>query len=188
MELRGSKTEKNLLDAFAGESMARNKYTYFAQKASEEGMEQIAEIFLETARNEQEHAKLWFKALQGGEIHTTADNLKAAAEGENYEWTDMYDRMAKEAHEEGFTKIAFQMEQVAKIEKGHEERYLDLLKNVEEGKVFKKDEATTWVCGICGYHAEGVEAPKICPVCGFGQAEFAVEEKKFTNTRFSNHK
>ncbi|MDF9825107.1 rubrerythrin [Breznakia sp. PF5-3] len=181
MDLKGSKTEKNLLDAFAGESMARNKYTYFAQKAKEEGMEQIADIFLETARNEQEHAKLWFKALQGGDIHTTADNLKQAAEGENYEWTDMYKHMAETAKEEGFTKIAFQMEQVAKIEKGHEERYLALLKNVEEGKVFKKDAPTTWVCAICGYHHEGTDAPGICPVCGFPQAQFAPEEDKFTN-------
>lgn len=181
MDLKGSKTEKNLLDAFAGESMARNKYTYFAHKAQEEGMEQIVDIFLETARNEQEHAKLWFAALQGGEIHTTADNLKQAAEGENYEWTDMYKHMAETAKEEGFTKIAFQMEQVAKIEKGHEERYLDLLKNVEEGKVFKKDEDTVWVCAICGYHHTGLEAPKVCPVCGFSQAQFAPEEAKFTN-------
>lgn len=181
MDLKGSKTEKNLMDAFAGESQARNKYTYFAQKAKEEGMELIADIFLETARNEQEHAKLWFKALEGGDIHTTADNLKAAAAGENYEWTDMYKHMAETAKEEGFNKIAFQMEQVGKIEKGHEERYQALLKDVEAGKVFKKDGSTTWVCGICGYHHEGNDAPLICPVCGFPQAQFALEEAKFTN-------
>lgn len=181
MELKGSKTEKNLQEAFSGESQARNKYTYYAQKAKEEGMEHIADIFLETARNEQEHAKLWFTALQGGEIHTTADNLKDAAAGENYEWTDMYKHMAETAKEEGFTKIAFQMEQVALIEKGHEERYLELLKNVEEGKVFKKDESTVWVCAICGYHFEGNNAPGVCPVCGFPQSQFAPETAKFTN-------
>lgn len=182
MNLKGSKTEKNLLDAFAGESMARNKYTYFAQKAKEEGMEQVADIFLETARNEQEHAKLWFTALQeGGVIGTTADNLKAAAAGENYEWTDMYKNMADTAREEGFTRIAFLMDEVGKIEKGHEERYLNLLKDVEDGKVFKKDEPTTWVCAICGYHYDGVAAPNLCPVCGFPQAQFATEDKKFTN-------
>lgn len=173
MELKGSKTEQNLWTAFAGESQARNKYTYFAQKAREEGMEQIADIFEETARNEQEHAKLWFKALHDGEISTTADNLVAAAEGEHYEWTDMYFNFAAVAREEGFTRIAFQMDEVAKIEHHHEDRYLKLLENVKEGKVFKKDEPTTWICDICGYHHTGLEAPGACPVCGYSKAHFA---------------
>ena len=144
MELKGSKTEQNLMAAFAGESQARNKYTYYAQMAREEGMEQIADIFEETARNEQEHAKLWFKALHEDKVPTTAVNLEDAAAGENYEWTDMYKGFAETAKEEGFAKIAFQMEQVAKIEKHHEERYLKLLENVKNGKVFEKDEATVW--------------------------------------------
>ena len=140
MELKGSKTEQNLMSAFAGESQARNKYTYYAEKAKEQGLNQIAELFLETARNEQEHAKLWFKALHGDNIPETDENLKDAAAGENYEWTDMYAKFAKEAKEEGFNKLAFQFEAVAKIEKAHEERYLALLANVENSKVFKKDE------------------------------------------------
>ncbi|MEG2572210.1 MAG: rubrerythrin family protein [Erysipelotrichaceae bacterium] len=179
MELKGSKTEQNLMSAFAGESQARNKYTYFSQKAEAEGMEQIAKIFLETARNEQEHAKLWFKALQGGDILGTDENLKAAAAGENYEWTEMYAEFAKTAKEEGFAKIAFQMEQVAVIEKLHEERYLALLANVKEGKVFKKDEATVWVCDICGYHHTGPAAPGACPVCGYSQAHFALASENY---------
>ena len=165
MELKGSKTEQNLMAAFAGESQARNKYTYYAQMAREEGMEQIADIFEETARNEQEHAKLWFK--------------EDAAAGENYEWTDMYKGFAETAKEEGFAKIAFQMEQVAKIEKHHEERYLKLLENVKNGKVFEKDEATVWVCDICGYRHEGTAAPKACPVCGYSGAHFAEEAKNY---------
>ena len=144
MELKGSKTEQNLMTAFAGESQARNKYTYYAQKAEEQGFHQIAELFLETARNEQEHAKLWFKALHGDTIPETAENLKDAAAGENYEWTDMYATFAKEAREEGFTRLAFLFDAVGKIEKGHEERYLALLSNVEEGKVFKKDDKIVW--------------------------------------------
>ena len=144
MELKGSKTEKNLMEAFAGESQARNKYTYFASKAKKEGYEQIAAIFQETADNEKEHAKMWFKLLQGGEIKTTAENLKAAAEGENYEWTDMYDRMAQEAKEEGFDHIAYLFSAVAKIEKEHEQRYLKLLENVEDGLVFSKDGDRIW--------------------------------------------
>ena len=144
MELKGSKTEKNLMEAFAGESQARNKYTYFASKAKKEGYEQIAAIFQETADNEKEHAKMWFKLLQGGEIKTTAENLKAAAEGENFEWTDMYDRMAKEAKEEGFDHIAFLFTEVGKIEKEHEQRYLKLLENVEDGLVFSKDGDKIW--------------------------------------------
>lgn len=178
MELKGSKTEQNLMNAFAGESQARNKYTYFAEKAREEGMDAIADIFLETARNEQEHAKLWFKALNGGDVPTTAENLVAAAAGENYEWTTMYADMAKDAKEEGFNKIAFQMEQVAKIEKNHEERYLALLENVKEGKVFKKDEPVTWICSICGYEHVGTDAPGACPVCGYPKTKFS---KKVVN-------
>lgn len=179
MELKGSKTEQNLMSAFAGESQARNKYTYYAQKAQDEGMEQIANLFLETARNEQEHAKLWFKALHADTVPTTDINLEDAAAGENYEWTTMYADFAKDAKEEGFTKIAFQMEQVAKIEKHHEERYLALLKNVKEGKVFAKDEPTTWICDICGYRHEGPVAPGACPVCGYSKAHFAQEATNY---------
>ena len=179
MELKGSKTEQNLMAAFAGESQARNKYTYYAEMAREEGMEQIADIFLETARNEQEHAKLWFKALHDNKVPTTAVNLADAAAGENYEWTDMYKEMAATAKEEGFARIAFQMEQVAKIEKHHEERYLKLLENVKNEQVFAKEEPTVWVCDICGYRHEGVSAPKACPVCGYSGAHFAEEAKNY---------
>lgn len=179
MELKGSKTEQNLMAAFAGESQARNKYTYYAEKAKEQGLNQIAELFLETARNEQEHAKLWFKALHGDAVPETAENLKDAAAGENYEWTDMYAQFAKEAKEEGFNRLAFQFEAVAKIEKAHEERYLALLSNVEEAKVFKKDEKVVWQCGICGYRVEGEAAPGVCPVCGYPQAVFAEECKNY---------
>ncbi|MGL5978515.1 MAG: rubrerythrin [Erysipelotrichaceae bacterium] len=179
MEIKGTKTEQNLLTAFAGESMARNKYTYFAEMAREEGMEKIARVFEETARNEQEHAKLWFKALHGDKIGTTAENLKAAAEGEHYEWTDMYAHMAVDAKEEGFTKLAFQFDAVAKIEKLHEARYLTLLDNVENNKVFKKDEPTTWVCEICGYEHVGTDAPGACPLCGYSKAHFEVKAEKF---------
>lgn len=160
MELKGSKTEKNLMEAFAGESQARNKYTYFASKAKKEGYEQIAAIFQETADNEKEHAKMWFKLLQGGEILSTAENLKAAAEGENYEWTDMYDRMAKEAKEEGFDHIAFLFAEVAKIEKEHEERYKKLLENVENGLVFSKDGDRIWKCRNCGHIVIGKQLHK----------------------------
>ncbi len=179
MELKGSKTEKNLQAAFAGESQARNKYTYFANKAREEGMDQIAEIFLETARNEQEHARLWFQALEGGAIKSTAENLKAAAAGENYEWTDMYKEMAATAREEGFTAIAFQMDKVAEIEKQHEERYLKLLANVEADKVFAGEESDTWICGICGFQYTGANAPKACPVCGYPQSVFRKIAKNY---------
>ena len=168
MELKGSKTEQNLQTAFAGESQARNKYTYFANVARKEGMNQIAEIFEETARNEQEHARLWFEALGG--IGNTDANLKAAAEGENYEWTTMYKEFAETAREEGFTKIAFQMDKVAEIEKQHEERYLKLLSNVENGKVFAGEESDTWICGICGFQYTGANAPTACPVCGYPQS------------------
>ncbi|MCL2019086.1 MAG: rubrerythrin family protein [Oscillospiraceae bacterium] len=170
--LKGTKTEKNLMEAFAGESQARNKYTYFAGKAKKEGYEQIAGLFLETADNEKEHAKIWFKLLCGGEIPTTAENLKAAAAGENEEWTQMYKRMAEEAHEEGFADIAFLFEKVAGIEKDHEERYLKLLENVESDSVFKKTEKSVWICRNCGYIVDSANAPGKCPVCVHPQAYF----------------
>ncbi|WP_315079345.1 rubrerythrin [uncultured Clostridium sp.] len=176
--LKGSQTEKNLMAAFAGESEARNKYTYFASKAKKEGYEQIASIFIETANNEKEHAKLWFKLLNDG-IGNTIENLKAAASGENYEWTDMYDKFAKEAKAEGFDKIAELFEGVGQIEKEHEQRYLQLLKNLNEEKVFKKDEKSTWQCSNCGYIYEGEEAPKVCPVCSHPQAYFAILAKNY---------
>ena len=179
MELKGTKTEKNLQDAFAGESQARNKYTYFAQKAREEGYEQIADLFLETARNEQEHARIWFQHLCGGAIPTTAENLKAAAAGENGEWTDMYVYMAKDAREEDFNLIAAQMDMVAKIEKEHEERYLKLLDNLMNEKVFAKDEPVVWQCEICGYTMTGKAAPKKCPLCGYAGAFFEVKKNNF---------
>ncbi|MGN1344413.1 MAG: rubrerythrin [Traorella sp.] len=179
MNLKGTKTEQNLMAAFAGESQARNKYTYYAEKAKEQGLHQIADLFLETARNEQEHAKLWFKALHEDAIPETAENLKDAAAGENYEWTDMYAQFAKEAKEEGFNKLAFQFEAVGKIEKAHEERYLALLANVEDGKVFKKEEKVVWQCAICGYRVEANAAPGVCPVCGYPQAVFAKEAKNY---------
>ncbi len=177
MELKGSKTEKNLLAAFAGESQARNKYTYFASVAKKEGYEQIAEIFAKTADNEKEHAKLWFKAL--GELGDTALNLKHAAEGENYEWTEMYDTFAKEAEEEGFTKLAYQFRAVAKIEKAHEERYLALLKNVEMQQVFAKSEETMWECRNCGHLVIGKNAPGVCPVCAHPQSFFEVRKENY---------
>ena len=170
MEFKGSKTEKNLWEAFAGESQARNKYTYFASKAKKEGYEQIAALFLETADNEKEHAKIWFKLLGG--IGTTADNLKAAAAGENDEWTDMYARMAKEAEEEGFLDIAKLFHGVAAIEKEHEERYLALLNNVETDTVFKKNQKAVWICRNCGHIVDSAEAPEKCPVCDHPQAYF----------------
>ncbi|MBC8570346.1 rubrerythrin [Zongyangia hominis] len=177
MNLKGSKTEANLMTAFAGESQARNKYTYFASKARKDGFVQIAKLFEETAGNEKEHAEIWFKLLDG--IGSTAENLKAAAEGENYEWTDMYATFAKEAKEEGFDKIAFLFESVAKIEKHHEERYLDLLKNVEDGKVFEKDGKVYWKCSNCGHIHEGVKAPGVCPVCNHPQAYFELLCKNY---------
>ena len=179
MELKGSKTEKNLMEAFAGESQARNKYTYFASKAKKEGYEQIAAIFQETADNEKEHAKLWFKLLNGGEIGTTEENLKAAAEGENYEWTDMYERMAKEAREEGFDHIAFLFDGVAKIEKEHEERYLKLLENVKDGKVFEAGEVKIWKCRNCGHIVVGTKAPEVCPVCSHPKAYFEIKAENY---------
>ena len=165
MELKGSKTEQNLMNAFAGESQARNKYTYYASKARKDGFEQIAAIFEETANNEKEHAKMWFKLLHDGEVPSTVENLKAAAEGENFEWTDMYERMAKEAKEEGFDRIAYLFSAVAKIEKEHEERYKKLLENVENGLVFSKDGDRIWKCRNCGHIVIGKSAPEVCPVC-----------------------
>ena len=179
MELKGSKTEKNLMEAFAGESQARNKYTYFASKAKKEGYEQIAAIFQETADNEKEHAKLWFKLLNGGEIGTTEENLKAAAEGENYEWTDMYERMAKEAREEGFDHIAFLFDGVAKIDKEHEERYKKLLENVKDGKVFEAGEIKIWKCRNCGHIVVGTKAPEICPICAHPKAYFEIKAENY---------
>ena len=176
MELKGSKTEENLIKAFAGESGARNKYTYFASKAKKEGYEQIAAIFEETANNEKEHAKMWFKLLNGGEIKSTKENLKAAAEGENFEWTDMYKEFAKTAKEEGFDDIAFLFEEVAKIEKQHEERYLKLLGNINDNLVFSKNEEVVWICRNCGHVYVGKDAPKVCPVCNHPQSYF--EQKK----------
>ena len=177
MELKGSKTEKNLLTAFAGESQARNKYTYFASVAKKEGYEQIAAIFLQTAENEKEHAKLWFKEL--GELGTTAENLKAAAEGENSEWTDMYAKRAEEAEEEGFKALAAKFRAVAKVEKAHEERYLALLHNVEMQKVFEKCEEVMWECRNCGHLVIGKKAPQVCPVCAHPQAYFEVRKNNY---------
>ena len=177
-ELKGSKTEKNLETAFAGESMARNKYTYFASKARKEGYVQIASIFEETANNEKEHAKMWFKLLNDG-IGSTAECLEAAAEGENYEWTDMYDTFAKEAREEGFEEIARLFEGVAAIEKEHEERYRKLLANVENGLVFSKEGDTIWQCSNCGHIVIGKKAPEVCPVCAHPQAYFQVKAENY---------
>jgi len=170
--LKGTKTEKNLMEAFAGESQARNKYSYFASKARKEGYEQIAAIFEETAGNEKEHAKMWFKLLCGGEIPSTADNLKAAAAGENEEWTDMYKRMAEEAREEGFDEIAYLFSSVGAIEKEHEERYLKLLDNVNNGSVFVKKQKAVWICRNCGHLVDHERAPGKCPVCVHPQSYF----------------
>ncbi len=176
--LKGTKTEANLLTAFAGESQARNKYTYYASKAKKEGYEQIAALFTETANNEKEHAKIWFKLLHDG-IGDTATNLKDAAAGENYEWTEMYATFAKEAKEEGFDKIAYLFDAVAKIEKGHEERYLALLNNVENKKVFEKMDIVVWQCANCGHIHIGKQAPSVCPVCDHPQAYFQIEAKNY---------
>ena len=179
MELKGSKSEQNLMTAFAGESQARNKYTYFASKAKKEGYEQIAAIFQETADNEKEHAKMWFKLLNGGDIPSTIENLKAAAEGENYEWTDMYDKMAKEAKEEGVDHIAFLFTEVGKIEKEHEARYKKLLEKVEEGKVFEAGEIKIWKCRNCGHIVVGTKAPEVCPVCAHPKAYFEIKAENY---------
>ncbi len=177
MDLNGTKTQANLQTAFAGESQARNKYTYFASKAKKDGYEQIAELFLETANNEKEHAKMWFKLLGG--IGTTEENLAAAADGENYEWTDMYAQFAKEAKEEGFDHIAFLFEEVGKIEKAHEERYRKLLANVQGKLVFSKEGDAIWECGNCGHLVIGKDAPKVCPVCAHPQSYFKLQAKNY---------
>ena len=178
-ELKGTKTEKNLQEAFAGESQARNKYTYFASKARKDGYEQIAAIFEETANNEKEHAKMWFKLLEGGAVRSTRENLKAAAEGENYEWTDMYDRMAQEAEEEGFHEIAEKFRGVGAIEKRHEERYRKLLQNIEDALVFSREGVAIWVCRNCGHVVVGKQAPKVCPVCAHPQSYFELQANNF---------
>ena len=177
MELKGSKTEKNLMEAFAGESQARNKYTYFASVAKKEGYEQISALFQKTADNEKEHAKMWFKELQG--IGSTADNLLAAAEGENYEWTDMYPEFAKVAEEEGFTDIARLFRMVSNIERAHEERYKKLLSNIKEGTVFSKDGDVIWQCSNCGHLVIGKKAPELCPVCAHPQSYFRVKAENY---------
>lgn len=179
MELKQSKTYENLLTAFAGESQARNKYTYFASKARKDGYEQIAAIFEETANNEKEHAKMWFKELCGGEIPSTMENLESAADGENYEWTDMYAEFAKTAKEEGFARIAYLFEEVGKIEKEHEERYLKLLENVKEGKVFEAGEVKIWKCRNCGHIVVGTSAPEVCPVCNHPKAFFEIKAENY---------
>ena len=175
----GTETEKNLMTAFAGESQARNKYTYFASKAKKDGYEQIAAIFEETANNEKEHAKLWFKELHGGEVPSTTENLLDAAEGENYEWTDMYKGFAETARKEGFTRLAAMFEGVAKIEKEHEERYRKLLKNIEDEVVFSKDHDVIWVCRNCGHVVVGKKAPNVCPVCSHPQSYFEVKNNNY---------
>lgn len=177
MDFKGTRTEKNLAAAFAGESQARNKYTYFASVAKKEGFEQISELFTKTAENEKEHAKLWFKAL--GELGNTAANLLHAAEGENYEWTEMYEGFAKDAEEEGFTALAAQFRAVAKIEKAHEERFRALLNNIEMKKVFEKSEETMWECRNCGHLIIGKKAPEVCPVCFHPQSYFEVRKENY---------
>ena len=178
-DLKGTKTEKNLQEAFAGESQARNKYTYFASKARKDGYEQIAAIFEETANNEKEHAKLWFKYLEGGELKDTKSNLEAAAAGENYEWTDMYARMAQEAEEEGFKEIAAKFRMVGAIEKHHEERYKKLVGNLEGGIVFSRDDERIWKCRNCGHIGVGKFAPKVCPVCNHPQSFFEIDAQNY---------
>ncbi len=174
-DLKGTKTEKNLMEAFAGESQARNKYTYFASKAKKEGYEQIAAIFLETAGNEKEHAELWFKYLNGGQLNDTVANLEEAAAGENFEWTDMYDRMAKEADEEGFKEIAAKFRMVGAIEKHHEERYRKLAQNIKDGVVFSRDGDCIWVCRNCGHVVIGKKAPEVCPCCLHAKSYFELK-------------
>ena len=178
-ELKGTRTEANLMAAFAGESQARNKYSYYASKAKKDGYEQIAALFLETAENEKEHAKIWFKLLHGGSVPSTIENLEDAAAGENYEWTDMYAGFAKEAKEEGFDDIAALFEMVAKIEKEHEERYLKLLANIKEGVVFSKDGDAIWKCRNCGHIVIGKAAPELCPVCAHPKAYFEIKAENY---------
>ena len=179
MELKGSKTEKNLLEAFAGESMARNKYTFFASKAKKDGYVQMAAIFEETAANEKEHAKIWYKYLHGGSVASTEENLKDAAEGEHFEWTDMYARMAEEARAEGFEEIAQKFEMVGAIEKEHEERYRKLLANIEGGLVFSRDGSAVWQCSNCGHIVIGPSAPDVCPVCDHPQSFFQLKAENY---------
>ncbi len=179
MQLKGSKTEKNLQEAFAGESQARNKYTYFASVAKKAGFEQISAIFAETADNEKEHAKLWFKALHGGEMPSLDEALKMAAEGEHYEWTDMYKRMSEDAKAEGFDKLAYQFAAVAEIEKGHEARYNQLAKNLKDSVVFAREGKVVWQCRNCGYIYEGKEAPDVCPVCAHPRAFFELHKVNY---------
>lgn len=178
-ELKGTKTEKNLQEAFAGESQARNKYTYYASQAKKDGYVQIQMLFEETAKNEMEHAKLWFKYLQGGAIKSTPENLKDAAAGENYEWTDMYKKFAEEAEEEGFKEIAAKFRAIGEVEKHHEERYRKLLENVKDGEVFKKGSIVVWKCRNCGHIVVGTEAPKVCPVCNHPQSFFEVNAENY---------
>ena len=179
MELKGSQTEKNLMAAFSGESEARNKYTYFASKARKEGYEQIAAIFEETALNEKEHAKIWFKLLNGGEVPSTLENLNAAAAGENYEWTDMYEGFAKTARKEGFDRIAYLFEAVGQIEKEHEARYKKLIENLQDGLVFSRDGDKIWKCRNCGHIVIGKEAPAVCPVCNHPQSYFEIKAENY---------
>lgn len=179
MELKGTKTEKNLMEAFKGESQARNKYDYYASRARKDGYEQIAEIFEETAKNEKEHAKLWFKYLHEGIIPDTKTNLKDAANGENYEWTTMYEEFAKTAKEEGFEELAYLFDAVGKIEKEHEERYLKLLENVKDGKVFEAGEVKIWKCRNCGHIVVGTKAPEVCPVCSHPKAYFEIKAENY---------
>ena len=178
-DLKGTKTEKNLMEAFAGESQARNKYTYFASKAKKEGYEQIAAIFLETAGNEKEHAELWFKYLNGGQLNDTVANLEEAAAGENFEWTDMYDRMAKETDEEGFKEIAAKFRMVGAIEKHHEERYRKLAQNIKDGVVFSRDGDCIWVCRNCGHVVIGKKAPEVCPCCLHAKSYFELKAENY---------
>ena len=179
MELKGSKTYENLMTAFAGESQARNKYTYFASKAKKDGYEQIAAIFEETANNEKEHAKMWYKELNGGEVKDTISNLKEAADGENYEWTDMYEEFARVAEEEGFKALANKFRMVASIEKHHEERFRKLLKNIDDEVVFSKEEDKIWICRNCGHIVIGKSAPKVCPVCAHPQSYFEIKAENY---------
>ena len=179
MELKGSKTEENLMKAFAGESQARNKYTYFASKAKKDGYEQIAALFEETANNEKEHAKMWYKELHVGSIPDTVSNLKEAADGENYEWTDMYEEFAKTAEEEGFKALAVKFRQVAAIEKHHEERFRRLLKNIDDSVVFSRDNERIWICRNCGHVVIGKSAPSVCPVCAHPQSFFEIKAENY---------
>ena len=178
-ELKGTKTEKNLMEAFAGESQAHTKYLYYASKAKKEGYVQMSNLFTETALNEKEHAKLWFKYLHGGEVPATTQNLEDAANGENFEWTDMYERMAKEAEEEGFEEIAEKMRMVGAIEKHHEERYRQLLKNINDEIVFSREGDVIWQCANCGHIVIGKKAPQICPVCNHPQSYFQIEARNY---------